>query len=49
MDNNVDSWPPCIVELEVKTVAGFPESAADSQDGVVESIKYFSGDAMFPK
>jgi hypothetical protein len=49
MDSRVDSWPPCMVVVEVNTAAGLPTRLPFSQTPLVESRKYFKGAAMLPK
>ncbi len=49
IDSSVDSCPPCIEVVEVKTAAGLPASAPESHCADVESMKCFSGAAMLPK
>ena len=48
MDSSVDSWPPCIDEVEVNTAAGFPTNDPLSHSAAVPSKKYFIADAMLP-
>ena len=49
IDNSVVSWPPCKLDVEVKTPAGTPINEPFSQRSEVLSIKYLSGAAMLPK
>src|SRR5450830_1409035 len=49
IDNKVLSWPPCRLDVEVKTPAGLPTRAPVSHRLLVPSIKYFNGAAILPK
>ena len=49
MLSRVLSWPPCRLEVEVKTAAGLSIKAPLIQMAEVWSRKYFSGAAMLPK
>src|ERR1700730_15522936 len=46
MESRVVSCPPCMDCVEVKTPAGFPASAPDSQRLEVQSRKYLRGAAI---
>src|SRR6476469_3418821 len=49
IDSSVDSCPPCIVEDDVNTPAGFPTSVPLAQSPPSPSIQCLSGAAMLPK
>ena len=47
--SRVDSWPPCMVCVDVNTAAGLPARLPCSHSVDVWSMKCLSGAAMFPK
>src|SRR3546814_15852842 len=47
--SSVDSWPPCIVEVEVNTAAGLPTSVPLAHCAPRPSMKCLTGAAMLPK
>ena len=49
MLSNVDSWPPCKEDVDVKTAAGLSIKAPDSHKSDVVSKKDFRAAAMSAK
>jgi len=47
--SRVDSWPPCMVAVEVNAAAGLPTSVPLAHSAPRVSMKCFIGAAMLPK